>query len=148
MNIENIKIRLINEEDYNKGFLELINYFSKPKLKTNKTINEFRIQLKNMIYRNCFVYVIEYQNKIIGSATLIIQPKFHNNFYNAALIEEVIIDKNFRCKGLGKKLIKYIIIEARIYNCYKIVLNAEEQNFEFYKKLGFTNKGAEFKMYL
>jgi glucosamine-phosphate N-acetyltransferase len=148
MDLEKLEVRNLVEEDYYKGFLQLINYFTKKENTKYKSFFEFQTQFKNMIYKNSFVYVIEYENKIIGSATLYLQLKFHNDFEKAGLIEEVIINEKFRGKGLGKKLINYIINEAKKNNCYKIVLNAEQKNAEFYSKLGFINKGIEFKMYL
>jgi glucosamine-phosphate N-acetyltransferase len=140
-------VRNLLESDYYIGFLELINYFTKDNIQ-RKTIEQFQAQYNLIKNCNHYIYVIEYKNKIIGSATLIIQPKFHNNFKNAGLIEEVIIDEKFRGQGLGKKIIEFVISEARNKLCYKLVLNSEEKNKDFYTKLGFVDYGIEFKMYL
>ncbi len=148
MSLENIQIRLIEENDYYKGVLELIDYFTKAENIEKKSFDKFQIQLKKINESSNFIYVMEYQNKIIASATLIVQYKFHNNFSKAALIEEVIISEEFRNQGLGKKLVEYLILQSKNLGCYKIILNSEEKNAEFYTKLGFIKYGIEFKMYI
>ncbi len=146
--MNNIIIRSLEESDYHIGFLELINYFTKDKNYKKKLFEEFQVQYNLIKSINHFIYVIEYEKKIIGSATLIIQPKFYNIFKSAGLIEEVIIDEKFRGQGLGKKIINFIIKESQNKLCYKLVLNSEYKNKDFYTKLGFIDYGIEFKMYL
>ena len=66
-------------------------------------------------------------------------------------LEDVFVDENFRDQGIGTKLLKKVIIEAKKNNCYKIVATSrkgKKKVHAFYEKMGFKNFGIEFKMYL
>ena len=81
--------------------------------------------------------------KIIGCGTLVIEPKFIHNMSYLGHIQDVVIDGNYRKKGLGKMLIDQLLKWARDFDCYKVVLDCHENNIEFYEKCGFTRRGAE-----
>lgn len=77
----------------------------------------------------------------------------HNSFHERpyALIEDLFVEEKFRGKGLGSKLMKAAIIEAKKENCYKVLATSRHtrpQVHEFYKKLGFQDWGKEFRMEL
>jgi GNAT superfamily N-acetyltransferase len=55
-------------------------------------------------------------------------------------LEDVFVNEEFRNKGLGTKIIKKIISEAKKNKCYKIVATSRfkrENVHNFYQKLGF-----------
>lgn len=47
--------------------------------------------------------------------------------------------------GIGKRLIDYLVKEAKQKKFYKVVLNCEEKNIFFYRKSGFQET-EEIKM--
>lgn len=61
--------------------------------------------------------IIVYSNIIVGSITLLIEPKIIRNFSYVAHIEDLIIHKNFRNIKLAHKLINHCIhdIKDNIY---------------------------------
>jgi len=137
-------IRILEKEDYYKGFLDLINYFTKqPK---NFTYEEFIKVFKNI--KNSIILVIEEKEKIIGTAKLLIEQKFHNNFAKMGHIEDVVVLEKYRNKGYGSLLMNKLIEIGEKENCYKIVLNCNKGNIEYYKKLGFIEKGSEMSLYI
>jgi len=135
-------VRKLEREDYHKGFLDLINYFTRdPK---SLTYEEFLdVFTKN---NNSITLVIEENNKIISTGKLLIEQKFHNNFAKMGHIEDVVVLESHRGKGYGSLLIKELIKIGK--NCYKIVLNCNSNNIEYYKKLGFIEKGCEMSLYV
>ena len=63
-------------------------------------------------------------------------------------IHDIIVSKNFRGKGVGKKLMEGIIKKAEELGCAKITLEVREDNHkaqQLYKSLGFFD--CEPKMY-
>ena len=84
---------------------------------------------------------------IIGSATILIETKIIHNFGKVAHIEDVIVDNNYRGKGLGKMLINKCINYAKHHDCYKIILNCSDKNIPFYEKCGFSKKENEMALY-
>lgn len=75
-------------------------------------------------------------NKIIGSITILIENKLIHNYSKVGHIEDLIIDHSYRGLGLGKKLL--YIAKRECQNCYKIILNCNNDNIEFYNKCGYT----------
>jgi len=65
------------------------------------------------------------------------------------IIENLFVHEKFRRLGIGSALIKNLINKAKEIGCYKIVCTSRHENIkvhEFYKKLGFQDRGLEFRM--
>lgn len=84
---------------------------------------------------------------MIGSITLLIEPKFIHGIKNVGHIEDVIIDNNYRNLKLGKLLIDYFIHQCKKLDCYKIILNCKKELITHYKKYNFDNKNIEISLY-
>lgn len=138
-------IRKLHPLDYYKGFLEI--------LKQLTVVGD--INFENFLKRynqieinpNHYYFVIEENEKILGSGAIIIENKFVHNCGNIGHIEDIVIDKNQRGNGLGKLLIEYLINIAKNNQCYKVILDCHEKNKKFYEKCGFINKNIEMCKY-
>lgn len=65
------------------------------------------------------------------------------------IIEDVIVDKNHRKKGIGKKIIKLLIIEAEKAGANFIDLTSEPEKVaanKMYQKLGFKIKKNYYRL--
>lgn len=148
--MNNYNFRLLELEDSKKNFEKVICQLKK----SNKNINNNSIKCNNFInimlnslnnIARC--YVIEENNKIIGTGTIYYQPKLHRNTNNieyGAFIEDVVVSDTYRRKGLGKILINFLIEKCKnpdikeIKNIYKITLNCSDDLIPFYEKCNFT----------
>ena len=54
-----------------------------------------------------------------------------------AYIEDVVVEKKFRKKGIGKSLVNILLKYAQKKKCYKVVLECSKENINFYRSLGF-----------
>jgi glucosamine-phosphate N-acetyltransferase len=138
-------IRKLEYNDYYKGYLELINTFTR--YPENKDYDEFCSIVDKIINQNSYIFVIEDNNKIISSVKYIVEQKLHNNFKCVLHIEDLVTHIEYRKKGLASKLLKYAIDLAKMYNCYKIILCSNPENRVFYLNNGFIEKGSEFAKY-
>lgn len=138
-------IRLLEENDYYKGFLSLIDTFTRVKTR-DIPYEEFVNIYKTLKEQNAFVYVIEQDNKIVSTLKVFYEQKFHNNLSSVAHIEDVVTLPDYRGQGLASSLIRYAIDQSK-GKCYKIILCANEKNIPFYTHLGFQKKGAELSIY-
>lgn len=77
--------------------------------------------------------------KIIGTGTLHFQRKFIHNRAVVGRIEDVIIHKDYRGSGYGKKLIQHLIQQAK-QTCYKVV-DCTTDLASFYQHCGMTKSG-------
>lgn len=124
-------IRKIDINDY-KDFINLI--------KTNITFDQFSNFLKFTLSDKHIIIVIEVEKKIIGTGTLIIEPKLTYNISYMGHIENILVHENYRGKGLGKLIVNYLSNYAKEYGCYRIDLTCEDRLEDFYKNLGFEIK--------
>lgn len=135
----NYKIRPLILSDFYRGYLSLLKQLSI----VNDNISY--IDFKNKwfeIANNKFhkIYVIEFQNMIVASGTLIIEPKFIRNCKFASHIEDIVVEKKMRGNGLSKKIINKLIEISKEFNCYRITLNCHQDKFGLYEKFGFKKR--------
>lgn len=136
----NMIIREINESDYNKGFLNLFQQLNNTEIKMS--FEKFKNKLLKM--NSSKIIVVEFNNFIIATGKVYIEEKFYNN---VAHIEDIIVHKNFRKIGLGKKIVKKLIDYAHEQKCYKVILNCKEEIVKFYKSNNFKIVGTEMGIY-
>jgi predicted GNAT family N-acyltransferase len=64
---------------------------------------------------------------------------------SAAKIERVAVLKDFRSKGIGRVLMRYILNELRKQgNIHLFKLSSQTHAVPFYEKLGFKTRGGEY----
>lgn len=137
-------IRELEIEDYNKGFLQLLN-----QLTNIGDYNYEKFEKVFEIYKKThdLIIVIENNNKIIATGKILIEYKFHNNMSYLGHIEDIVVDENYRKYGIGKKIVEYLIDYGLKNDCYKVTLNCSDKNVEFYEKCGFKKKSNEMVIY-
>ena len=98
--------------------------------------------LNKIIKDDChYLCVVEENNKIIGSGTLLIQKNLSHSGQPYGHIENIVVHINQRGKGIGKKIVLYLIEKAKENNCYKTILDCKKENVPFYIKCGFEETG-------
>jgi len=140
----NFTIRELKKEDYYNNFLEILEELT---IVGDITYNDF---CKKFDELNSQVYVIidNLTKNIVGSGTILIENKFIHNLSSVAHIEDIVISKNYRNLGLGKYLINFLIDIAKKESSYKIILDCDDKNVEFYEKCGFSKKGNQMAIYI
>lgn len=130
--------KLLDENDYYNGFLELLSQLTI--VDADKiSYKDFCNHLKKISSKIIVLQRLN-DNKIIATGSLFIENKFIHNLGSVAHIEDVVVLDEYRLNGLGKKIITELVQMARDMNCYKIILDCSDENIEFYKKLGFIKK--------
>jgi glucosamine-phosphate N-acetyltransferase len=95
------------------------------------------IEIYNNIFTNNVIFVAEYNKKLVGSITLLIEQKFIHNFSKYGRIEDVVVDLNYRNQNIGKKLVEYVIEYGKEKQLFKITLTCKEHLKYFYGKNNF-----------
>jgi glucosamine-phosphate N-acetyltransferase len=138
-------IREIEKNDFYKGYMSLVNIFTKTPIV--KTYDEFCKILDIVSLQNSKIFVIEEDGIIVSTLKIIIEQKLHNNFACVGHIEDVVTHPDYRGKGYASKLIEYAKKICSENNCYKIVLCSNDNNISYYEKCGFIQKGKEMTTY-
>jgi glucosamine-phosphate N-acetyltransferase len=130
-----IIIRELEEKDLFNGFLQ-----SMDSLKPASNIDtEKAKEIYNKIKSNPkhLVYVAIIGDKVVGSTSMLIEPKFIHNGGNVAHIEDVVVSKEHQGKGIGEMLVQSLLELAKDNNCYKTILDCSDEVKPFYEKIGF-----------
>ena len=139
----NIRIREIIETDIENGFLETLDRLRKAS-DLDKEIgkNILRKIISNPDY---IIKVVEENGKIIGSATLFIEQKFIHNGGKVGHIEDVVVSKEYEGKGIGIKLVTSLLEKAKAMNCYKTILDCNDELIPFYERIGFKQEANQMR---
>lgn len=93
------------------------------------------------------IIVIEHENEIIGSGTILIEEKLIRSYGRVSHIEDIVIDNEYRNYGLGKELLNTLIDISKDKGCYKCILDCKDELEDFYKKCNFKRKGSQMCLY-
>lgn len=130
-----VTIRKLEEKDLFRGFLTSLDSLKKASdLNENKAKDVFNKIKSNP---NHLVFVVILDDKVAGSTTLLIEPKFIHQGGNVGHIEDVVIAKEFQGSGIGEKLINFVLEYAKKNDCYKTILDCSDDVKPFYEKIGF-----------
>ncbi len=128
-----LTIRELFAADFDRGFIELLSQLSPTALDRETACEILRLRLK----RGIRTWIVLDQDKLVGSASLFIEPKYIHNGASVAHVEDVVVDKSYRGKDIGLKLMEHLEREATEAGCYKVLLECGQQNEAFYLRCGF-----------
>jgi len=127
--------RKLEESDIMGGFLESLDSLRKVSDLTEEKSKEIFNKIKSNPNHEVFVAVLD--SKVIGSTTLLIEPKFIHKGGKVGHIEDVVIAKEYQGTGIGEKLINFVLDHAKQNQCYKTILDCTDDVKQFYEKIGF-----------
>jgi len=133
--MSDITVRKLQKEDLWNGFLQTLDSLRQASNIDKKTAEKIFDKINSNPDHIVAVAVIE--GKIVGSATLLIETKFIHNGGKVGHIEDVVVDKEYQKKGIGEKIIIYLLRYAKDQGCYKTILDCVDEVKPFYEKLGF-----------
>ena len=76
-----------------------------------------------------------YNDQIIAYGSIVIENKIRGE--SAGHIEDIVVDRNFRDKNIGVKLIKKLVKIGYKKDCYRITLTCDQSLISFYSKNDF-----------
>lgn len=135
------EIRELEIKDYHKGFLDLLEELTEVGC---VSYTQFKARFRN---QNSVVFVMEDNNTIIATASIFIERKYIHQCASVGHIEDVVVSNKYRGLKLGQIMIDHLVTYARKQGCYKVILNCEDKNVEFYKKCGFSKSDIEMSYY-
>ena len=133
-----IKIREIEEDDLEKGFLETLDFLRNTSGLDKNNAKEILKRIKQN--PNHIIYVAIDDKKIIGSTTLLIEQKFIHDGGLVGHIEDVVVRKDYERRGIGIKLVTSMLERAKEKNCYKTILDCKDDVKQFYERIGFKRE--------
>jgi len=97
---------------------------------------------------NSHILVAEIEGVIVGFVNLATRKTIlHRGL--SGLIDELIVAKSYRGKGVGRQLLSSAIEKSRQLGCCEVEVSTEKTNTkarEFYRQCGFTERGVFFEI--
>jgi len=108
--------------------------------------NLYKITTMGVIYV-CYHTTLENKICIVGSGTIIIEPKIIRSGKSVGHIEDIVVDQKCRSMGISKRIMEKLVAFANENNCYKVILDCNPILSDFYEKLGFEKHGIQMSKY-
>ena len=97
---------------------------------------------------NSYILVAEIGGVVVGFINFTTRTTIlHRGL--SGLIDELIIAKSYRGKGVGRQLLSSAIEKSRQLGCCEVEVSTEKTNIkarEFYRQCGFTERGVLFEI--
>ena len=109
------------------------------------TLKEYKNKLNDMISNNYKQVGVYNKNECIGITGYWIGTKLWCDKYFE--LDNIVISKKYRSKGIGEELFKYMETKARNEKCSMIALDTYTDNFKahkFFYNQGYIPKGFHF----
>lgn len=146
----NYAIREIEENDIESGgLLEVLENLAPVGDLSKPTAKAILKEIKSNPLHRIFVAVVQdgrNQGLVIGTSTLLVEPKFIFGGGRVAHIEDVAVRAEYQRKGIGFKLVNYATEQAAIMRCVRTVLDCSDENIPFYEKIGYSYHGNSMKI--
>jgi len=89
------------------------------------------------------------EGRVVGSFVLVILEMLGARCAPEAIVEDVVVDRAARGKGIGRRMMAFAMDEAARTGCYKLVLSSNLERtgaHAFYESLGFRQHGFSFRV--
>ena len=141
--MEEVTIRELKEDDIQKGFLKTLDTLRQ----TSSITQEKALEIFKEIKTNPkhIIIIAELNGEIIGTTTLLVEPKFIHQGGKVGHIEDVVVRKEFQGRKIGQKIIKFVLQIAKNKGCYKTILDCSDDVKLFYEEIGFKQHSNELR---
>jgi glucosamine-phosphate N-acetyltransferase len=126
-------IREITGPDLARGFLETLAALAEVNLSFEEAAEVLRARMRH----GTRTYVACVGDRVVGTASLVVEPKFIHKGGKIGHIEDVAVHPDARHLRVGSALVRHATEQARKLGCYKVILSCYERLVPFYEQLGF-----------
>ena len=143
MNSNQFIFRKLEELDYHKNYLDLLSQLTQV---GHISPEEFS-NILGKIHSQIWVFEDCHANKIVASASILLEQKIIHGGGIVAHLEDVVVDEAYRGNQLGHKLIANVVEIAKNSGAYKIIADCKTELLSFYSKNGFEKRGEQIAIY-
>ena len=107
--------------------------------------------LRIQSYPDYNIYVAVHEGQIVGTFALLIIDNLAHNGAPSAVIEDVVVGREWQHRGIGRQMMDYVVRRCREAECYKLMFSSNavrKEAHKFYESLGFKRHGYSFRVEL
>lgn len=143
-----VLFRPLSSADFGSGFCDVLEELTS----CDATEEDFRRVFEDMRAVGDMYYVVvgedQCTGKIVACGTVFVEKKFIHKGGCVGHIEDIVIKSDARGKDLGRELISHLVHIATHKGCYKVILDCNDKNINFYEKCGFHKHENQMARYL
>jgi glucosamine-phosphate N-acetyltransferase len=143
MNSNQFIFRKLEESDYHKNYLDLLSQLTQVGHISPEEFSNILAKIQSQIW----VFEDTIANKIVASASILLEQKIIHSGGIVAHLEDVVVDQSYRGNQLGQKLIANVVDIAKNSGAYKIIADCKPELLSFYSKNGFEKRGEQIAIY-
>ena len=149
MNSEIYTIRQLSPQDNWQTCAQLLQQLSSSE---SDTYDENRFQMYLAWLQNhsetvqVWVIVEKSTGCLVAHLGVFFETKWLHGLSVVAHLEDLVIHKNYRGKGLAKTLVNWVLDICRAQKCYKAILDCKTELSGFYEGLDFENSGLQMRI--
>lgn len=133
------QIRGVEEDDIeNGGLLDVLENVAAVGPLSKSSAKDILKQIHSNPLHRIFVAILQEKKNsglVIGSITLLVEPKLILTGGRVGHIEDVAVRKEYQHRGIGANLVKYATEQAASMGCVRTILDCSKENVPFYEKL-------------
>jgi glucosamine-phosphate N-acetyltransferase len=137
--------RKLQKEDFSKGFLQLLGQLTTVGSVSREQFEAHFDARESNPDMHTLVGTID--GAIACTASLLIESKYVHGCSQVGHIEDVVVDRFFKRRGYGKQIITELVRIAKQSNCYKVILDCNNENVPFYESCGLSKHSNEMALY-
>lgn len=96
--------------------------------------------------KNLYCIVALSGEEVVGFGSIFFLQRVRGG--KEGIIEDLIVSRKLRKRGIGSKILKNLISEAKVQKCFKICLESNNPSKDFYYKEGFLKGGLIMKYFI
>ena len=120
------------------------------------SIYDIPLKIFNRIQEHGNIFIIvaidgKAEGQIVGALTIVVVPNLTYGGRPWAVIENVVVDRNYRGQGIGSLMMEQAFQMAKELGCYKVqvVSGAKDEQIRFYRQVGMDDQKCHgYKKYL
>jgi GNAT superfamily N-acetyltransferase len=102
---------------------------------------------------NVTVFVAEFVDQIVGTATLAVMPHINYGCRPTAFVEAVHVASAHRRRGVARMILSRVLADARVAGCHKVQVVSHKRHRDdgghaLYRSVGFKDEAEGFRIYL
>ena len=132
---------LIEDEQHSikSQYIQLLSYLSST---YDLTLEQFNKNIKEISNMGIIIVCIVRDTnslQLVGSGTIIIEPKIIHGGKSVGHIEDLVVHPNYRNQGIAQTILNKLVDYSK-RDCYKVILNCNPNMEPFYNRSGFEKK--------
>ncbi|CAD6184609.1 unnamed protein product [Caenorhabditis auriculariae] len=132
-------LRPLQMNDHQNGYLDLLSQLTSVGDVDDEWFEKRFISMRDTNPKAYYVVVLadEKNDRIVASATLVIEWKFIHQAGCRGRVEDVVVDEQLRGKKIGSLLNRILVHLAQQIGVYKLSLECKDKLIPFYESFGY-----------